>query len=525
MTPKERIDHSCAVSTPIDTNQNRSKLSDFIGKIKDGRQSTPKSNSNTESTKKYSFQNWSGNQQSNPAKIFNPTTLEELIEIVHLAKANNKIIRCASGGYSLSGSSVVNDEGYLVVMKKMNRISKPVHVSDSLWTVEIETGVSVKELDYLLRCHDPPLALPSNIAATSLCYGGIITLGCHGAGTNARTMADHVHEVKIVDSTGTLNTFTKEKDPLEFSAAALNLGLLGIIYTYTLKVEPMFTLLMRDTSPPLDYYLGSAKIGGPRLKAMVLGNDQTQIFYNPFFATKTGSEKVWFKEWNRTNLPVVESRIKTKFKRLSELCGLSICNHIIRIVLKRPEATPFIARTLFNTTSMNKQEILYASEALHFLGGIERVPFCCCEMSIKMDENFENVVNAWNFVVEQVREYAKQKAYPLNLMLEMRFIKSSPLLMSNVYDDDPEAIFCMIELISVAGTEGFDEFMEKIGQYWMENFNAQPHWAKDWEKLPGIYPHIRNHGGARFDQFDAIRRKYDPEDMFMNKIFAGVLGH
>lgn len=45
-----------------------------------------------------------------------------------------------------------------------------------------------------------------------------------------------------MDATGTLNTFTRDKDPAEFSAAACNLGLLGVIYSYTLRVEPMFNL-------------------------------------------------------------------------------------------------------------------------------------------------------------------------------------------------------------------------------------------------------------------------------------------
>ncbi|KAF9143203.1 hypothetical protein BGX30_001065 [Mortierella sp. GBA39] len=40
----------------------------------------------------------------------------------------------------------------------------------------------------------------------------------------------------------TLDTFTRDKDPVEFSAAACNLGLLGVIYSYTLHVEPMFNL-------------------------------------------------------------------------------------------------------------------------------------------------------------------------------------------------------------------------------------------------------------------------------------------
>lgn len=48
-------------------------------------------------------------------------------------------------------------------------------------------------------------------------------------------------EVTIIDADGNLNTFTK-RNPEEFAAATVNLGLLGVIYTYTLRVEPMFNL-------------------------------------------------------------------------------------------------------------------------------------------------------------------------------------------------------------------------------------------------------------------------------------------
>ncbi|KAF9361950.1 hypothetical protein BGX26_009406 [Mortierella sp. AD094] len=92
-------------------------------------------------------------------------------------------------------------------------------------------------------------------------------------------MPDLVTQVKIVDSNGTLNTFTKDKDPVEFSAATVNLGLLGIIYSYTMKVEPMFNLKMRDTHPLVDDIFSYPKVEGPKHKSMVLINDQTQIFY------------------------------------------------------------------------------------------------------------------------------------------------------------------------------------------------------------------------------------------------------
>jgi hypothetical protein len=55
-------------------------------------------------------------------------------------------------------------------------------------------------------------------------------------------LPDLVHSVKILDANGNVNVFSKDVNPVEFSAATVNLGLLGIIYSYTLRVEPMFKL-------------------------------------------------------------------------------------------------------------------------------------------------------------------------------------------------------------------------------------------------------------------------------------------
>lgn len=46
-----------------------------------------------------------------------------------------------------------------------------------------------------------------------------------------------------------------------------------------------------------------------------------------------------------------------------------------------------------------------------------------------------------------------------------------------------------------------------------------------WEHIPGIVPYLRHQAGARYDKFEAIRKKYDPKGMFMNRTFAELLGH
>ncbi|KAG0313879.1 hypothetical protein BGZ97_009805, partial [Linnemannia gamsii] len=43
-----------------------------------------------------------------------------------------------------------------------------------------------------------------------------------------------------------------------------------------------------------------------------------------------------------------------------------------------------------------------------------------------------------------------------------------------------------------------------------------PHWAKMWEHVPGIVPYLRRQAGERYDRFEGIRKKYDPNGMFMN---------
>ncbi|KAF9109211.1 hypothetical protein BGX27_007862, partial [Mortierella sp. AM989] len=480
----------------------------------------------------HTWNNWAGNQVADPALIFKPKTVEELIAIIGQAKAANKKVRAAGTGHSWSSSSVVNQDGYMVNISNMDKIYKPVQGADGTWTVEVETGVTVKALDDHLRQNNPPLALPSNVVLTSVRYGGILAMGCHGAATKTGTLPDLVTQVKIVDSNGTLNTFTKEKDPLEFSAATVNLGLMGIIYSYTMKIEPMFNLKMAnlhaiDTHPLVSELFNDPKTGGAKLKAMVLGNDQTEIFYWPFNAPLFGvsNDRLWVKEWERSTAPATDNAIKDLLSAALQNLETSLGAKVYDFLAANPTSTPFIMPIMYQAVSADSSVVVHAPNAIHYNAGIENMPCLDLEMAFKVDSNFENVVKAWNYVIDQIYAYAKIGKFPVNLTMEMRFVKSSSMLMSPAYDEDPEAIYCMIEILSVVNTKDFNDFSIKIAQYWMENFEAKPHWAKMWEHVPGIVPYLRQKSGAQYDKFESIRQKYDPSGMFMTGTFAGLLGH
>ncbi|KAG0282322.1 hypothetical protein BGZ96_000594 [Linnemannia gamsii] len=466
---------------------------------------------------KPAWTNWAKNQSCDPAEIFNPETLEDLIKIVHKAKANNKQIRCAASGHSWSSTSVT--DGYLVVVNKMEKVYTPIW-DDMLrsWTVKIETGVLVKDLDDVLRKNNPPLALPSNVVLDS-----------HGAATHTRTLPDLVSEVTIIDANGNLNTFSEAKNPKEFAAATVNLGLLGVIYTYTLRIEPMFNLHVTDTYPLLSEYFSNPSIGGPKLKVMVLGNDQTEIFYWPFNTPglEAVNDRIWVKQWQRTAvLPISISPAGEAFKKWCQEYQTQFGDHLYEYMARNQSSAPFVNCLLYKSVGgKSSEEVLKAPDAIHYQAGIDNLPCVDLEMGFRVNDDFSNVVVAWNYVIDQLYEYASRGEFPFNLTLEMRFVKSSTMLMSAAYDADPEAIYCMIEVLSVNNTPGFDEFSSKMAKFWMDNFQARPHWAKMWEHVPGIVPYLRRQGSERFDRFEAIRKKYDPNGMFLNHTFAGVLGH
>lgn len=83
-------------------------------------------------------------------------------------------------------------------------------------------------------------------------------------------------------------------------------------------------------------------------------------------------------------------------------------------------------------------------------------------------------------------EYAHRGEFPINLPVEIRFVKSSTMLMSNAYDTDPDAIYCMIEILSANNTPGFNEFSNKVAKFWMDNFQARYIITHNGEKDTGI---------------------------------------
>ncbi|RUS34725.1 hypothetical protein BC938DRAFT_478872 [Jimgerdemannia flammicorona] len=456
------------------------------------------------------WHNWAGNQRCTPAKTFHPRTVDDLKGIVKMAKDEGRGIRCVAEGHSWS--SISNTNGYLVNVTEMDDVV--VQRSDTHgWTVTAGSGATLSKLDETLKAHNPPLTLVSATVLDNVRVGGIVATGSHGATTWSRTIPEQVVSMIIVTADGEEHEFSDEIDLVEMSAARVNLGLLGIIYTVTFRVQPMYHLRMIDFFPPITSWLNAAT-----LKEIVNRSEAVEVFYWPFNSGDLTAthDKLWVKQWVRTEDPVTQSQDFLRAERIGQQLSVSFSDKLYEFLPTHPSATPHLCRLLFEAGLKSADNVLLAPDAIHYQHGIDGIPCWDLEFAFKVNEDFSNVVEGVSMIIDKVYQNAKKNKFPFNLTAEFRLCKSSQAFLSSAYDTDPDAIYCFLEVLAIKGTGGFDTFSAELGDAWMKQFGARPHWAKMWEHVPGVHARLRTQPGNadRFAKFDTVRRKYDPKGMF-----------
>lgn len=120
----------------------------------------------------------------------------------------------------------------------MERLTKLVYFP-SRRVIVAQAGVSFHQVTALL--HENGLSLPVNVALTQATrsVGAAFAGGALGAaGGNEGLFADAVDEVSIVDAFARLRVFSASANPHLFPALRLSLGLLGVVYDVTIRVQP-----------------------------------------------------------------------------------------------------------------------------------------------------------------------------------------------------------------------------------------------------------------------------------------------
>ncbi len=450
------------------------------------------------------WRNWGRTAECHPQVAFLPETVADLCEIVSEAQVRKCRIRVAATGHSWPALATTND--ILVITHRLDKVTVNFDNKQAPLLIA-EAGATNQQINDVLEQHG--LTLPFNVVLESVRIGGLVATGSHGSGWETPTLSDLVEAIEIVNAAGDLICYSvATHGPEIMNAVRLSLGLFGIIYRVHLRVEPNYRIHQRDTRMPLAVMCSQIAELAPHHEAV-------DLYYWPY------QKDVTVRIWDRTAAPRTAVTRNTWRRRFGH-AAFAVFHSWEQWMLRTwPTTTPAIA-TFNYQWFPHHNRVTDVVEAIHWRNAIEMLRVSCIEFAFQLDPDFKTFQQAWQDAIEVIDAFAIQGRYPFNMTLNARFIHSSDCLLAPA---SGQGHTCYIEILSSSPTPHWQEFASAIATRWMKLPGARPHWAKEWEFIPGIETFIGQAYGDQLRQFLMVHAALgvDPEHMFSNDLLDRVV--
>ena len=438
-----------------------------------------------------------------PARHYEPTTVAELQEIVALARREGRKVRVVGDSHSWSPLCVTDD--YLVSIRGLRRI---LSISQDPPRITVEPGVTVGET--LAAYEQAGVCLPMNVDIPTITIGGAVAVGANGFSKDHGPYSDFVEEVEICTGTGELRTVNRERDPELWRAVSCGLGVFGIMTRITLRLEPMFRVRVHHDAVPQEQAI-------EEMPAALLGHDYAQHFWFP------GCPQVLVQTCDRTEAPRTLGRAHHLIKGMRGWASTG-GTHLAEALLGRvPSLTPRFTRMAQATMHAGDAVMLQTENMLLGRWINSMAPSQNASVSFPPGPGYERVKDAWRLAVALVEEEARQGRYPANLAMNVRLFKRSTALLHGAPGDEGPHL-CNIQ-ITAFDNRDWGPFQLRLMEEWMRIPGARPHWAKQFQNLPGIADRLRAVYGENLAAFRRIHSaaSVDPARMFMNPFLEAFI--
>jgi L-gulonolactone oxidase len=426
------------------------------------------------------WHNWAGNQRCAPALVEHPRTEGELADLVKRAAAAGRTVKPVGAGHSFT--DIACTDGTQVRLDEYDRV---LDVNTARRVVTVEAGITIARLSERLAAEG--LAMPNLGDIAYQTISGAISTATHGTGAGLGGIATQVRGLTLVTGDGSVLACGPDAEPDAFAAARVGLGALGLLSTVTLECVPAFNLHAVEEAVRLDEVL-------ERLDELVDGNDHFEFFYVPH------TRWALTKRNNRTDAPVGGlSRWRELYtKVVIDNIGFGFAQRVGRF---RPAWYRPVAKRLPSAGRMEyvkPSHLTFASPRL--------VHFYEMEYAVPRAEG-ANVVRA-------VRDWIDASGLQITFPIEVRFTAADDIWLSTASGRDS----CYVAVHVYRGTP-YEQYFRAVESI-MDAVGGRPHWGKlhfqSAATLRPRYPH--------WDDFQAVRRRLDPEGRFANSYTDRVLG-
>ena len=424
--------------------------------------------------------NWAGDQRCAPAAIERPGSLDELRATVARAAAAGRRVRASASGHSFSDIALTDG-----VMVRLDGLTRTLGFDRSSGLFKVEGGVVLAELNRALDAHGVAFENLGDIDRQSV--AGSIATGTHGTGERFQNVSAQIAGLELVTAGGDV-VEVSERDTETLRAARIGLGALGVVYSVTVRTVPAFTLDRLDSPKPLAETL-------ERLDELNAGSDHFEFYVFPH------TELALCRESRRTDEPPRPRHPAAVFVQevvLENWVGSLFAIAARLFPSQAPRLSRLASRGVGRSRKVDRSYKVFASQ--------RHIRFTEMEYGIPREHARE--------AIERVLEVANSPAHGVAFPIEVRFVASDDSLLSPAHERD--TCYIAVHHDTKLDWPGYFGEVEEIAA----SYGGRPHWGKRHTRTASeLAPLYR-----RWDEFQRVRARLDPDGVFANAYTDRVLG-
>lgn len=427
-----------------------------------------------------SWTNWAGNQSCAPTAIRRPISEGELVALVKEAATAGTRVKCVGAGHSFTPIACTN--GVLVDLSGYDRVLG--HDAEAR-TVTVQAGIPLSTLSDELDQRGLAVENMGDIAYQSI--AGATATATHGTGWHFGNISSRIVGMRLIAGDGSIVEATADENPEVLAAARVGVGALGIVSTVTLQAVNAFRLHAIEEPMRVDEVLSD-------FDGFMSSADHVEFYWVPHTAWALTKRN------RRTHEPAVP-RSKVK-EVLDDLILPNVAfGALCRVGRRKPSWIPKMAKILPSTGRVE-----YTDRSDRVFTSPRKVKFYEMEYAIRRDA----IPEALNRVRTLVDEAGIQLSFPV----EVRVVAPDDIPLSTA--EGRATGYIAVHVYQGTPYDAYFQGVERI----MDSYDGRPHWGKmhfqRHETLAERYP--------RWDEFQAVRRRLDPEGRFTNQYLERVLG-
>lgn len=435
-------------------------------------------------------------------QILNPSTLKELQQIVKQAIANNKKIRAFGGAHSSAAAFCPDGEGNFLV--STNKLDKIIYIDLHNRTVKAQAGVDLLHLAQQLA--NVGLRLIAQPGAFDITVAGMTANTIHDSGLHG-SWADSVVAVELVDGKGNLQVISQNSNPEWLPAARLNLGVLGLIYTVTLKCCPLVNLDTVTTITSTNELL-------PEINTLLKQHPRMLFHFDPYSGTAS------FHPYDVVNKPKDNNTLRNWATYLN---NSNISGEIsVRTLPGVPsDVRPIVSQSIVESEkSPNNIDFYYRSYSFYHTN--ETSPSVITELSVPA----EFLTDAVNDTINLLNRFRQNGQTFITVFVETRYVSDKTFNYLSPFNR-PSWSLGLIVIFPVGQDNALDpstqSLLKEFTDILLTKYSGRPVWGNNplfltYDQTLALY------GAKNVNAFNAVRRKLDPKGIFYTSYWQQRLG-